>query len=65
MAKIPTCSRMEHLKNWMEEMTLSECEAVVELLFQFYEAAGFSSDVLTRELASMSEAQRLELYLSI
>lgn len=65
MAKIPACSRMEHLRSWMEEMALSECEAVEELLLQFYEAAGFSVDVLAMELASMSESQRLELYLGI
>lgn len=61
---VHTHSRMELLKNWMEEMALSEAEAVEELLFQFYEAAGFHADVLTKELAAMSEAQRLELYLT-
>ena len=58
-------ARMEEIKEWAEMWGLSMKEAVYELIFSFYENAGFQTDVLANELSTKSEAELIELYCQI
>ena len=49
--------RMEQIKEWAEEWGLSIKEAVYDLVFDFYETAGFWTDELEKELSSKNEAE--------
>ena len=57
--------RMEEIKEWAEAHNISVYEAVYELLFLYYETAGFWSEVLDEELYSKTEAELIELYCQI
>lgn len=58
-------ARMEEIKEWAEEWGLSMNEAVYELIFSFYENAGFQTDVLANELSTKSEAELIEIFCRI
>lgn len=57
--------RMEEIKEWAEMWGLSMKEAVYELIFSFYENAGFQTDVLENELSTKSEAELFEMFCTI
>ena len=57
--------RMEEIKEWAEMWGLSMKEAVYELIFSFYENAGFQTDVLANELSTKSEAELIEMFCAI
>ena len=57
--------RMNEIMEWCEEYCLTMYEAVYELLFLYYETAGFWSEVLDEELYSKTEAELIELYCQI
>lgn len=57
--------RMEQIKEWAEEWGLSIKDAVYDLVFDFYETAGFRTDVLEKELSSKSEAELIEMFCTI
>jgi len=56
---------MEEIKEWAEAHSISVYEAVYELLFLYYETAGFWSEVLDEELYAKTEAELIELYCQI
>ena len=58
-------ARMEEIKEWAEAHSISVYEGVYELLFLYYETAGFWSEVLDEELYSKTEAELIELYCQI
>lgn len=57
--------RMEQIKEWAEEWGLSIKEAVYDLVFDFYETAGFWTDELEKELSSKNEAELIEMFCAI
>lgn len=50
---------------WAKEFGITRYEAVYELVFNFYETAGFWTDELEKELNSKSEEELYEIYLAI
>jgi len=57
--------RMEQIIEWAEEWGLSMKEAVYDLVFDFYENAGFQTEVLENELNEKSEAELIEMFCGI
>ena len=56
-------NKKENLMLYTEEFGYSDpMEAIYDILFDFYECAGFACEPLTRELSAMSEAQLVEAY---
>lgn len=51
---------MADLEAYCQEFGCSKREALLEILADFYECAGFRADVLEKELASMSDEELLE-----
>lgn len=58
-------TRMEELECWCKEYNLSQREALMDILMEFYEAAGFWPDVLEAEIKSMSDDELMKAYLNI
>lgn len=57
--------RMEQITEWAEEWGLSMKEAVYDLVFDFYENAGFQTEVLENELNEKSETELIEMFCGI
>ena len=57
--------RMNEIVEWSEEYNIPVCKAVYDLLFNYYETAGFWTDVLETELNAMSEPELIEIYCKI
>ncbi len=57
--------RMEMLSAVKADWGCSTREAVEGVLIDFYEAAGFSADLVEKELAPMSEEELLNLFVSL
>lgn len=57
--------RLNELAEWVEEYDVSVYEAVYEMVFTFYETAGFDVEELEKELRSKSEAELIEMYCNI
>ena len=55
---------MEELNYYAEVWGMSIEDTLAELLFNFYEAAGFDREVLAQELFSKSDEELMQLYLS-
>lgn len=49
----------------MTNTTMITYELAYEMVFDFYEAAGFRSDVLKEELNSKSETEIIEMYMKL
>ncbi len=54
--------RMEIIKAWTEEWGLTMMEAAYDLIFSFYETAGFTTDELEKELSTKSEVELIEMF---
>lgn len=57
--------RMNEIIEWSEEYRMSIYDAVYEMVFTFYETAGFDVDELEKELSSKSESELIEMYCNI
>ena len=57
--------RMQEIMNWAEEFGLTMYEAVYELVFTFYETAGFWTEELEKELQAKSETELIEIFCAI
>ncbi len=57
--------RMEIIKAWAEEWGLTMMEAAYDLIFSFYETAGFATDELEKELSTKSEAELIEMFCTL
>jgi len=57
--------RMNEIIEWSEEYKMPVYDAVYELLFLYYETAGFWSDILETELSTKSEPELIEMYCQI
>lgn len=57
--------RMNEIIEWSEEYKMPVYDAVYELLFLYYETAGFWSDVLEAELNTKSEPELIEMYCNL
>ena len=57
--------RMNEIIEWSEEYRMSIYDAVYEMVFTFYETAGFDVEELEKELRSKSEAELIEMYCNI
>jgi len=55
--------KMEELNYFSEMWGMSIEDSLAELLFDFYEAAGFDRDLLTDELRDKSNEELMQLYL--
>lgn len=60
-----TDMRLLELAKWAKENAMTQYEAVYELIFTFYETAGFKADLLEEELNSKSEEELYEIFLMI
>ena len=58
-------ARMEEIKEWAKEYGVSVYDAVYEMVFTFFETAGFWTDELEKELSSKNETELIELYCQI
>lgn len=58
-------SRMSNLDSYCKEFGCSQRDGLMDLLFMFYEAAGFCPDILENEIHSMSDEKLLEAYLNL
>jgi len=56
--------RMEELNYYAEIWGMSIEDTLAELLFDFYEAAGFDREILAKELFSKSNEELMQLYLN-
>ena len=57
--------RMNEIVEWSEEYGVSIYDAVYEMVFTFYETAGFDVVQLEKELGAKSEAELIEMYCNI
>ena len=57
--------RMNEIAEWSDTYNVSIYDAVYEMVFTFYETAGFDVEELEKELSSKSEAELIELYCQI
>lgn len=57
--------RMNEIIEWSEEYKMPVYDAVYELLFLYYETAGFWSDILEVELSTKSEPELIEMYCNL
>lgn len=58
-------ARMNEIAEWVEMFGVSVYDAVYEMVFTFYETAGFWADELEKELSTKSEAELIEMYCQI
>lgn len=58
-------ARMNEIVEWSEEYGVSIYDAVYEMVFTFFETAGFDVDELEKELSAMSEAELIRLHCSL
>ena len=58
-------ARMNEIVEWSEEYGVSIYDAVYEMVFTFFETAGFDVDELEKELRAMSEAELIRLHCSL
>ena len=65
MMKERAIERMNEIVEWSEEYGVSIYDAVYEMVFTFYETAGFDVDELEKELSAMSEAELIRLHCSL
>lgn len=56
-------TRMEELECWCKEYNLSQREALMDILMEFYEAAGFYREALEAEFTPMSDDELMKAYL--
>ena len=54
---------MTELADYCREYACGKREALFEILFDFYECAGFAAEPLEKELASMSDEELMNAYL--
>lgn len=57
--------RMTELADYCREYACEKREALLEMLFDFYECAGFAAEPLEKELASMSNEELMNAYLML
>lgn len=57
--------RMNEIAEWSDTYNVTIYDAVYEMVFTFFETAGFDVDELEKELSSKSEAELIELYCQI
>ena len=62
---ITTHSRMSDLETFCQEYAFTLREGMVEILMMFYDAAGFSAELLEIEINSMSAEELMEAYLNL
>lgn len=58
-------SKMEELNYYAEVWGMSMEDTLAEMLFTFYEAAGFDSDILAEELGSKTNEELMRIYLEL
>lgn len=63
MTKFEKC--MEELTAYCQEYGCDKREVLMDILMEFYEAAGFWPDVLEAEIKSMSDDELMKAYLNI
>ena len=54
---------MEDLEAYCKEFGCDKRDAMMDILMEFYEAAGFWPDVLEAEIKSMSDDELMKAYL--
>ena len=57
--------RIAELNELMQEWGATRREALLEILYAFYEAAGFWREPLFKELSAMSDDELMEAFLNI
>lgn len=57
--------RMNEIIEWSKEFGVSTYDAVYEMVFTFYETAGFDVEELEKELSAMSETELIKLHCSL
>ena len=57
--------RMEELEIYCKEYDCSEREALMDVLMDFYECAGFQADLLEIEINSMNDEELMKAYLTL
>lgn len=57
--------KMMELEMYANEFGMSLDEAAMDILFDFYEAAGFDGDILFKELTSKSSEELIQLFMEI
>ena len=57
--------RIAELNEMMQEWGKNRRDTMLEILYAFYEAAGFWQEPLFRELSAMSDDELREAYLNI
>ena len=57
--------RIAELNELMQEWGATRREALLDILYAFYEAAGFEEDQLSAELEVMSDDELMEAFLNI
>ena len=57
--------RIAELNEMMQEWGMNRRDTMLEVLYTFYEAAGFAEDPLSAELSAMSDDELMEAYLNI
>ena len=55
--------RVTGLTDYCREYACGKRDALFEILFDFYECAGFAAEPLEKELASMSDKELMNAYL--
>lgn len=56
---------MKELADFCQQFGCTEREAMEEILFAFYESAGFWADLLEQEITSMNDEELLNAVLSL
>ena len=56
---------MEDLEAYCKEFGCDKREALMDILMEFYEAAGFYREALEAEINSMSDDELMKAYLNI
>ena len=57
--------RMNEIAEWSDTYNVTIYDAVYEMVFTFYETAGFDVVQLEKELGAKSEAELIEMYCNI
>lgn len=57
--------RIAELNEMMQEWGMNSRDTMLEILYTFYEAAGFWQEPLFKELSAMSDDDLMEAYLNI
>lgn len=58
-------ARMNEIIEWSKEFGVSTYDAVYEMVFTFFETAGFDVEELEKELSAMSETELIKLHCSL